>query len=94
MKTSITQHHCDSSCASESFAFLKQENNFYTRSCNYFQAFYYFNAFVIFNRLHIVLNISSIILYLVIPLLVLSFYPLFLPFSSSVNTQWGGTTGS
>lgn len=38
MKTPETQHHCDSSCASESIAFLKQENNFYTCSCNYFRA--------------------------------------------------------
>lgn len=38
MKTPETRHHCDSSCASESIALLKQENNFYTCSCNYFQA--------------------------------------------------------
>lgn len=39
VNTSVTRHHCDSSCASKSIVLLKQENNSYTCSCSYFSLF-------------------------------------------------------
>lgn len=51
MKTSVTRQHCDSR-ASESIAHLKQENNFYTCSCNYFQVSLF--LWCLSNRVHIV----------------------------------------
>lgn len=38
IRTSVTRHHCDSCCASQSIAVLKQEHHFYTCICSYFQA--------------------------------------------------------
>lgn len=73
VKTSVTQHHCDSSCASESIVLLKEENNSYTCSCSYF-FISSFGAFVNTNTSHFVLMMFYIILYLIVIITICSSY--------------------